>query len=264
MWHSIHKQVLMKFQYVVSSDSTNPYSPANHTGTVNQRVISRESVGAQYLEVLIGTIEKGHGALRHLHPNLEQASYLLQGEGIGELNGGEQITRPGRWMLTPEGTPHRFTVTSDIPVKVLVVYAPPYAENPMAAVNCEDAPATTGELPVVGGDATVLAGKPFVPEYHSGVRFVYSLDLPEGTAKHMAIYNAQFDPGAKKTSHALKGMEQVIFLQKGALNGHINGQYFEALEGNWVFFPDGAIFDYSACTDKGAEAMVIHAFSSNS
>ena len=75
----------MKSPYVVSSEGANPYSPANHTGTVNQRVIGRENVGARRVEVLIGTIEKNHGALRHLHPNLEQASYLLQGHGTGEL-----------------------------------------------------------------------------------------------------------------------------------------------------------------------------------
>ena len=50
------------------------YSPANHTGTVNRRVIGKETVGARRLEVLLGTISRGHGALPHAHPNLEQAS----------------------------------------------------------------------------------------------------------------------------------------------------------------------------------------------
>ena len=61
----------MEYRYVVSSDGANPYSPANHSGTTNQRVISRETVGAKYLEVLIGTIEKGHGALRCLHVRVD-------------------------------------------------------------------------------------------------------------------------------------------------------------------------------------------------
>ncbi|MGP1691475.1 MAG: cupin domain-containing protein [Giesbergeria sp.] len=253
----------MEYRYVVSSDGANPYSPANHSGTTNQRVISRETVGAKYLEVLIGTIEKGHGALRHMHPNLEQASYLLQGEGLGELNGGEQITRPGHWMFTPEGTPHRFGVTSDTPVKVLVVYAPPYAENPMAAVNCEDAPATAGKRMPSGGEVAAVASTAFVPEHHSGVRFAWALDVPQGSPRHMAIYEARFEPGGKKTSHALNGMEQVIFVQKGAVTGHINGHYFEATEGDWIFFPDGATHEYSAKPDQEAAAFVIHAFSPN-
>jgi hypothetical protein len=38
------------------------YSPANHTGTSNVRVICPETVGATALEVLIGTIVKSHSA----------------------------------------------------------------------------------------------------------------------------------------------------------------------------------------------------------
>lgn len=155
-------------------------------------------MGAKYLEVLIGTIEKGHGALRHLHPNLEQASYLLQGEGLGELNGGEQIARPGHWM-PPEGTPHRFTVTSDTPVKVLVVYAPPYAENPMAAVHCEDAPATTGKRMSAGGEVAAVASTAFVPEHHSGVRFAWALDVPQGSPHNGDVREtAGLNPAARK------------------------------------------------------------------
>ncbi|AVO41894.1 cupin domain-containing protein [Simplicispira suum] len=252
----------MKSRYVISSEDANPYSPANHTGTSNQRVISRETVGAKYVEVLIGTIEKGHGALRHLHPNLEQASYLLQGEGLAEFNGVEEMARPGRWMLTPEGAPHRFTVTSEIPVKVLVVYAPPYAENPRAAVNCEDAPAALDEAGLgVRDDALRNASKPFAPKHSDGVHFSYALDLPEGTARHMAIFDARFDSGARVSSHTLEKMEQVIFLRKGSLAGSIAGDEFQAREGDWIFFPDGAPHEYSVSSANGAEAFVIHAFS---
>lgn len=252
----------MKSRYVVSSEGTNPYSPANHTGTVNQRVIGRENVGAQHVEVLIGTIEKNHGALRHLHPQLEQASYLLQGEGVSELYGGEQVLRPGAWMLTPEAAPHRFTVTSEEPVKVLVVYAPPYAENPNAAVNCEDAAPPAAPEASVQQDMAAPAQKPFTPEHHHGVRFRYALDLPPGSAKHLAVFEAYFEPAGGKSSHALEGMEKVIFLQSGALTGHINGESFDAQEGDWVFIPEGAEFDYAAGQKNGAQAFVIHAFSS--
>lgn len=247
----------MKSRYVISSEGTNPYSPANHTGTVNQRVIGRENVGAQNVEVLIGTIEKNHGALRHLHPNLEQASYILQGEGVGELRGAEQPAKPGVWMLTPEAAPHHFTVTSDEPVKVLVVYAPPYAENPNAAVNCEDMPVQSSSAP---SEAVWPAPPPFTPEHHQGVQFRYALDMPPGTAKHLAIFEADFGPAGGKTSHVLQGMEQVLFLRGGALAGNIGGQTFAAAEGDWVFIPEGVAFDYCAAT--GATAFVIHAFSS--
>ena len=252
----------MKHPYVISSDAANPYSPANHTGTVNRRVISRDTVGAKYVEVLIGTIEKSHGALRHLHPDLEQASYLLQGEGIGELNGLEKIAKPGYWMLSPEGAPHRFKVTSDAPVKVLVVYAPPYAENPHAAVNCEDHRPEGVPTAVDAGYGPVDA-TPFAPKLSIGLQYSYALDMPESAAKHMRIYDARFDPGAEQASHAKNGMEQVIFLREGSISGEINGHPFEAAEGDWVFIPDGAVHTYKAAPQSGAEAFVVHAFSPN-
>ena len=251
----------MKSPYVVSSEGANPYSPANHTGTVNQRVIGRENVGARRVEVLIGTIEKNHGALRHLHPNLEQASYLLQGHGTGELWGVEQLAKPGVWMLTPQAAPHRFTVTSDEPVKVLVVYAPPYAENPNAAVNCEDAPALTTGRPCSPDAAYVQTA--FTPDHHHGVQFRYALDLPPGSAKHLAIFDADFEPAGGASSQVLEGMEQVIFLREGELTGNINGLAFSARPGDWIFIPEGAHFDYRAGQDKCVQAFVIHAFASD-
>ena len=55
---------------VVRSADLAAYSPANHTGTSNVRVICPETVGATALEVLIGTIVKSHGAKPHAHPHL--------------------------------------------------------------------------------------------------------------------------------------------------------------------------------------------------
>ena len=66
-------------RYFVRTDEVPGYHPANHTGTLNRRLIGRETVGATQLEVVHGTIEKGKGALPHAHPGIEQVCYLLQG-----------------------------------------------------------------------------------------------------------------------------------------------------------------------------------------
>ena len=81
-----------------------------------------------------GTISKGHGAQRHAHPSLEQASYLLRGAGVSEVHGQERHISAGDWGFSPKGVFHSFTVTSEEPAQVLVVYAPPYQENPRAVV----------------------------------------------------------------------------------------------------------------------------------
>ncbi len=111
------------------------YSPANHTGTLNRRLISRETVGAEHLEVLLGSIEKGKGALPHAHPGIEQVCYLLAGTARAEMNGEAVDMLPGDCCFFPPDLPHVFTVTSDTPARVLVIYSPPYEESPERVVR---------------------------------------------------------------------------------------------------------------------------------
>lgn len=65
--------------YFVRAEEMPAYGPANHTGTVNRRLIGPETVGARNMEVVLGTLEKGGAALPHAHPEMEQACYLLAG-----------------------------------------------------------------------------------------------------------------------------------------------------------------------------------------
>jgi mannose-6-phosphate isomerase-like protein (cupin superfamily) len=119
--------------YLVKADSVQPYSPANHTGTVNRRLIGPETVGAKQVEVVLGIVENGKGALPHSHPGIEQVCYLLEGCARAEVAGETMDLGPGDCCFFPADVPHVFTVTSDKPARVLVIYAPPYGESPLRA-----------------------------------------------------------------------------------------------------------------------------------
>ena len=119
--------------YLVKADSVQPYSPANHTGTVNRRLIGPETVGAKQVEVVLGVMEKGKGALPHSHPGIEQVCYLLEGRARAEVAGETMDLAPGDCCFFPADVPHVFTVTSEQPARVLVIYAPPYGEAPLKA-----------------------------------------------------------------------------------------------------------------------------------
>ena len=71
-----------------------PYSPANHTGTRNYRLVASKNV-----EVLIGEIERGEGALPHSHPGIEQVCYLLEGTAAVEVAGEKFTMQRGRRLL---------------------------------------------------------------------------------------------------------------------------------------------------------------------
>src|SRR2546426_8462482 len=74
--------------YVVRQDAVTPYSPLNHEATVNRRLVGRDNVGARQLEVVLGVVARGGGGLKHSHPRIEQACYVLEGGGGGAGGGG--------------------------------------------------------------------------------------------------------------------------------------------------------------------------------
>jgi quercetin dioxygenase-like cupin family protein len=126
---------MTRSRYFVRAADVAGYSPANHTGTLNRRLVGGENVGARNLEVVHGTIEPGQGALPHAHPGIEQVCYMLEGRAAAEVGGERQEMGPGDCCFFPADVPHVFTVVGDTPVKVLVIYSPPYEENPARGVR---------------------------------------------------------------------------------------------------------------------------------
>jgi quercetin dioxygenase-like cupin family protein len=125
----------MPTRFFVRGAEVPGYHPANHTGTTNRRLIGPDTVGAKGVEIVVGTIEKGQGAAPHAHPGIEQVCYMLEGTAVAEVGGERCELRPGDACYFPPDAMHVFTVTSETPAKVLVVYTPPYGENPKSVVR---------------------------------------------------------------------------------------------------------------------------------
>ena len=125
----------MKRRFFVRAADVPSYHPANHSGTTNKRLVGAENVGAKNVELVLGVIEKGRGADPHAHPGMEQVCYLLEGRALAEVGGERCEMQPGDACYFPAGAMHKFTATSDTPVKVLVIYSPPYGESPEKVVR---------------------------------------------------------------------------------------------------------------------------------
>jgi quercetin dioxygenase-like cupin family protein len=125
----------MPSRFFVRGAEVPGYHPANHTGTTNRRLIGPDNVGAKGVEMVLGTIERGQGALPHAHPGIEQVCYMLEGTAVAEVGGERCQLGPGDACYFPPDTMHVFTVTSAAPAKVLVVYTPPYGEDPRNVVR---------------------------------------------------------------------------------------------------------------------------------
>lgn len=122
-------------RYLVRTAEVPAFQPANHQHTHNQRLIGPETVGARQMEVLLGTLHAGGGALPHAHPGIEQACYLLEGTARAEVAGEMFDLVPGDMCFFPADIQHVFTVTSEAPVKLLVIYSPPYLESPERVIR---------------------------------------------------------------------------------------------------------------------------------
>jgi quercetin dioxygenase-like cupin family protein len=118
---------------VIRPSELQGYSPANHHGTTNVRLIGPHN-GAQYMEVLLGEFVPGGNALAHAHPALEQAVYVLEGTALAGIDGVEHEVRAGDVMFFPQGVFHSLKVTS-AKVRLLVIYAPPYGEDPSKVIR---------------------------------------------------------------------------------------------------------------------------------
>lgn len=122
-------------RFFVRQGEVDGYSPANHTGTTNRRLIGRDIVGARHVEVLHGTLEPGEGALPHAHPGLEQVCYVLSGRIDATVGDQRAELTAGDCCFFPAGESHVVIALGDRPAELLVIYAPPYEENPAQVVR---------------------------------------------------------------------------------------------------------------------------------
>ena len=117
-----------KSPYIIRAGEQPSYSPANHTGTKNYRLVGPHN-GAKYMEIALGDIERHAGSPAHAHPDLEQAVYILEGEAIAGIDGVDHHVRTGDMMFFPPRVFHDIKVLTPR-IKLLVIYSPPYGEDP--------------------------------------------------------------------------------------------------------------------------------------
>ena len=113
-------------RYFIRPAEIEGFSPENHHGTVNKRLVAPDTVGSRHLEVVLGIVDgEGGGSLPHRHVGIEQANYILEGRARVEIAGEVQVLGPGDMCFFPPDMDHAVTRVSREPLKVLVIYSPP-------------------------------------------------------------------------------------------------------------------------------------------
>ncbi|MFZ0845310.1 MAG: cupin domain-containing protein [Pseudolabrys sp.] len=121
-------------KYVLRPEDVPSYSPANHSGTKNYRMVAPGVNGAKYMEIIYGDIERHEGAVAHMHPDLEQATYVIEGEAKVEVGGEKYHVKAGDLLFFPSEVYHDIQVITER-IKLLVIYSPPYGEVPSKVVK---------------------------------------------------------------------------------------------------------------------------------
>jgi quercetin dioxygenase-like cupin family protein len=100
------------------------FSPPHHTKTADRKLV-HDQMGAKAMAIWSGEIEPGGVADEHLHEEMEQAFYILDGECDFKL--GEETKRlgPGHLIYIHTKVPHRVTSVGKATLKLLIIMAPP-------------------------------------------------------------------------------------------------------------------------------------------
>jgi mannose-6-phosphate isomerase-like protein (cupin superfamily) len=85
------------------------------------RVKELTSPGAEVV-VAEATLPKGASPPLHLHENLDDSFYLIEGTMVVRCGDDVSLATPGTWVPFPRGVPHTFRVM-DRPARVLLVHA---------------------------------------------------------------------------------------------------------------------------------------------
>jgi len=72
--------------------------------------------------VLEMTLPVGHAPALHIHDNLDDTWYILDGEMAVRCGDDEMVVGAGHWVSMPRGVPHSFRVVGDRPARILTVH----------------------------------------------------------------------------------------------------------------------------------------------
>lgn len=94
-------------------------------GVFTIKATSAETGGSLFM--FEDTMARGKTTPLHLHPEEEEAVYVIEGELLVHVDGQEHPVSTGGLFVTPRGVPHAFLVTSKI-ARVLAILTPGKAE----------------------------------------------------------------------------------------------------------------------------------------
>jgi quercetin dioxygenase-like cupin family protein len=102
----------------------------DHTLREIQWLIDEERVGSKQFVGGLATFAPGMAAPPHAHPDAEEITIVLEGEGTFITPGGEEVVKKGQWQFIPRGVEHTHKNTGTGPFVFIWIYSPATQSTP--------------------------------------------------------------------------------------------------------------------------------------
>ena len=96
-------------------------------GSTIRSILDRTNAPVQNQSLAEATVPVGKPTQRHFHKLSEEFYFILEGEGIMEIDGESRPVSPGDAILIPPGAWHQISSTTSL--RFLCCCAPPYAHE---------------------------------------------------------------------------------------------------------------------------------------
>jgi mannose-6-phosphate isomerase-like protein (cupin superfamily) len=123
---------------------------ANAWWFLDTLVVEHRCAAGMSSVVLEMTLPVGHAQALHVHDDLDDTWYVLEGRLAVRCGDDEYVAEAGHWVSMPRGVPHSFRVVGDQPARILLVHDNPTFRNFVSALG-------------VPTDERVLPAKPNFP-----------------------------------------------------------------------------------------------------
>ncbi len=97
-------------------------SEANAWWFLDTLVVEHRRAPGMQSVVLEMTLPVGHAPALHVHDNVDDTWYVLEGRMALLCGDEEYVAEAGDWVSMPRGVPHSFRVVGDRPARILVVH----------------------------------------------------------------------------------------------------------------------------------------------
>lgn len=110
---------------VVHIESQTPFTTKD--GSTIRSILDRTNAPVEKQSLAEACVPAGKSTQRHYHKISEEFYFILEGEGLMEINGTNREVIPGDAILIPSGAWH--TITAKSALRFLCCCAPPYAHE---------------------------------------------------------------------------------------------------------------------------------------